>query len=216
MKKPSLIAALRPKSLDEVIGHDDIKPAIRKFIDQECQQWLFHGKTGTGKTSLAWIVARELLGPDYEPHEIQEINGGRISDVRDAVENRHQPSIYNKSKYRVYIMDEAQQFTDDARSLLLGPLEEQGSDCIWILCTMDVGKLDRAIRDRCVQFHLKDMGPLERRKLVDRAAKYLGYTGDMTKFLKVIDQQELFSARDILGAFERFANSMPVEEAVGV
>lgn len=217
MKKPNLIAALRPKSLDEVIGHDDIKPAIRKFIDQECQQWLFHGKTGTGKTSLAWIVARELVGPDYDPHEIQEINGGRISDVRDAVENRDQPSIWNKSKYRVYIMDEAQMFTDDARSLLLGPLEEQDSDRVWILCTMDVDNLDRALRDRCTaKFQLKGMGPFERRQLVDRAAKYIGYGGDTTKFLKAIDDQKLYSARDILGAFERFANNVPVEEAVGV
>jgi DNA polymerase III gamma/tau subunit len=216
MKKLSLRDALRPKTLGDVIGNESIKPAIRKFIDQECQRWLFHGKTGTGKTSLARIVARELLGTDFSSYDIQEINGGSISDVREILESAHQRSAFNEGKYRVNIMDEAQRLTDEAKSLLLKPLEDEDSDFVWILCTMDVGKLDRAIRDRCVQFQLQDMGSHERRQLVDRAVAYLGYTGDTTRFLREIDKRELFSARDILGAFERFANDVPVEEAVGV
>jgi replication-associated recombination protein RarA len=216
IKKLSLQEALRPKTLDEIIGQDHLKTGIKNFIDQECQQWLFHGKTGTGKTSLAWIVARELQGFDYSVYDIREINGGRTSDVREILEKSDQRSCFNEGKYRVNIMDEAQELSDEARGLLLKPLEDQNSDYVWILCTMDVGKLHRALRDRCpASFQLKDMGQHERRQLVERAVKHLDYREDTAKFLKAIDQKELFSARDVLGAFERFANGIPAEEAVG-
>lgn len=214
----SLREALRPRSLDEVIGNDSIKPAISKFVEQGCRRWLFYGPTGTGKTSLAWIVARKLYGSDTtDDRDVVEVNGADLRGIEEMRELTGRVTRYHTwgGNCHVIILDEVHQLTNDAKTLLLKPLEDT-STTVWILCTTDVTKLDRALRDRCTQFQLKSMGPAERRQLVERAVKYLGYTGDTARFLKAIDQSEAFSARDILGAFERFVNGMPVEEAVGV
>lgn len=210
----SLQDALRPKSLDEVIGHESLKPTIRKFIDQECTKWLFHGPTGTGKTSLAHIVARGIRRDSY-PDDVIEINGAVLRSVGDMRDLVNEIQCYPMTgKYRVIILDEAQALTDDARSVLLKPLEENSTN-VWVLCTMEVKKLNQALRDRCVSFPLRGMGSRERTLLVSRAAEFLGYTGDTSRFLRVINDKDLISARDVLGSFEKFANGMAAEDTVG-
>jgi hypothetical protein len=85
---------------------------------------------------------------------------------------------------------------------------------VWILCTMDETKLHRALKDRCTSFKLKKMGSQERRELVARAAKHLGYTDDTRPFLREVDAKELYSARDILASFEKYADGMRAEDAL--
>lgn len=214
--KLSLRNALRPQSLDDVIGHDDIKPTIKKFIEQERTRWLFHGPTGTGKTSLAHIVARGFRGDDY-PQEVWEFNGANLRGIDAMRELLEASQTYPMTgKYRVFILDEAQALTDEAKSILLKPLEDEHTANVWILCAMDKSKISSALRDRCDAFALNKMGPREREQLVQRAAKYLGYTDDTntTRFLREMENKEMYSARDILGSFEKLANGMSAEAAV--
>src|SRR5436190_1227908 len=111
--KTRLIDALRPKSLDEVIGQDHAKAAVKNYIQQGCQRWLFHGPTGTGKTSLARIVAHEL---GAEAAEIHELNGAEfgIGDIVELVAQIRCMPMYGK--HRVIILDEAQAITEAAKS----------------------------------------------------------------------------------------------------
>lgn len=209
----SLALELRPKTLDEVVGQEHIKPAIRKCIDRGCQRWLFHGQTGTGKTSLAHIVARGLGA-----EEVLEINAAQYGGIEEIEDLVQQINCYPMNgKYRAIILDEAQALSEAAKSVLLKPLENPNDDAnVWILCTMDVTKLHRALRDRCTSFKLKGMGPNERREIVTRAAKHLGYTDDTNtnRFLRELDAKEVYSARDILGSFEKLADGMRAEDAL--
>lgn len=207
----SLIDELRPKSLDDVVGQDHIKPSIRKYIEKGCQRWLFQGPTGTGKTSLAHIVVRGLGA-----EEVLEVNAAEYGGLEEIEQLVAQVNCYPMTgKYRAIILDEAQALTEAAKSVLLKPLENPNDDAnIWILCTMDVTKLHRALRDRCTSFKLKGMGPQERRELVARAAKHIGYAGDTNRFLRELDAKEVYSARDILGSFEKYADGMRAEDAL--
>ena len=212
--KSSLRNSLRPTTLDDVIGHDDLKPTIKKFIEQERKRWLFHGPTGTGKTTLAHIVARGLRGDDY-PQEVWDLNGADfrgLDAMRELIDQTQTYPMYGK--YRVIILDEAQALTEEAKSILLKPMEDEQSINVWILCTMDKDKIHPALRDRCDSFGLSKMGPDERKQLVERAAKHLGYTEDTTRFLRVMENNQMYSARDVLGAFEKLANGMSAEAAV--
>jgi DNA polymerase III gamma/tau subunit len=206
----NLAQELRPKSLDEVVGQEHVKTAIRKGIEGGCQRWLFHGPTGTGKTSLAHIVARGMGS-----EEVFELNAAELG-IEEISELVKQINCYPmRGKYRVIILDEAQALTDAAKSALLKPLENDSDPVnVWILCTMEVKKLHRALRDRCKAFELKEMGPQERRELVARAAKHLGYTDDTDRFIRQLDAKEAVSARDIFASFEKYADGMRAEDAL--
>jgi putative ATPase len=208
-----LAEAIRPKTLDQVIGQDTIKPIIKKYIEQQRRQWFFYGPTGTGKTSLAHIVARELRQSD-DLSGILDLDCADLtpSDVRGLIKDTQTYPM--NGEYWVVILDELQFLTKPAVSVLLKPLETV-APVVWILCAMDISKLDKALRDRCAEFEVKPMGQRERRELVSRAASHLNYTADTSRFLRSIDKHEVGSGREIIRAFEKFCNGMSAEEAVG-
>lgn len=215
----NLAQQLRPKTLDDVIANKKVKPAIRNFLNKKCHYWFFYGPTGTGKTSLARIVAREFNDSDSET-DVRLYNGADvrgIREIRELVETSAIGPMYGE--HRVIILDEAHQLTKEAQSLLLNEFEAEWDDHgpVWILCTTKIEDVLKPLRDRCpANFKLEPMGPAERRELVERAAKHLKYTGDISRFVKRLDTLEVFSARDILAGFERLNQGVPVEEAVGV
>jgi DNA polymerase III gamma/tau subunit len=219
MSTLGLALDLRPKSLDEVVGQDEIKPAIRNFMDNQCITWLFAGPTGVGKTTLAHIVAREIQGWDYpkdSPVQVTEIDGHlSITQVRELIQQSYLSPIYGR--YAVILLDEAQAITGAAQTALLGALENTHGRAAWILCTTDPTKLAKPLRDRCAaRFTLTPMGSKERRELVARAAVSLNYKGEVTKLLEALDEAKVASAREVYGSFEQFSNGMPPRMAVGI
>lgn len=145
----ALYRKYRPESFDTVVGQEQAVLLLKNSIKQNkiSHAYLFCGGRGTGKTSVARIVARNI---GCSPEDIIEIDAAsnrgidEIRALRDAV--RTMPF---SSPYKVYIIDEAHMLTKEAANALLKTLEEPPAHVVFILATTDPEKLPDTIVSRC-------------------------------------------------------------------
>ncbi|MDP9491815.1 MAG: DNA polymerase III subunit gamma/tau [Actinomycetota bacterium] len=169
----ALYRKYRPQDFDEVVGQEAVVQTLRNAIDSEQirQAYLFAGPRGTGKTSMARILAKALNcahGPTAKPdgtcHSCVAIANGTSLDVieMDAASQRGIDDIREirervvlqpvEGQYKVYILDEAHQLTDAAFNALLKLIEEPPPHLVFVFCTTDVSKMLPTVRSRCQTF----------------------------------------------------------------
>jgi DNA polymerase-3 subunit gamma/tau len=169
----ALYRKYRPQDFDEVVGQEAVVRTLRNAIetDQVRQAYLFAGPRGTGKTSLARILAKALncaqgptTTPDRTCHSCVAIANGTSLDVieMDAASQRGIDDIREirervvlqpvEGRYKVYILDEAHQLTDAAFNALLKLIEEPPPHLLFVFCTTDVSKMLPTVRSRCQTF----------------------------------------------------------------
>jgi DNA polymerase-3 subunit gamma/tau len=166
----------RPQRFDEVVSQDHVKRTIANAIDQRRigHGYIFSGPRGTGKTTMARILAMSLNctgGPksSFDPDdpvckeiaagaamdviEIDAASNRRIDDIRELRENvRYRPA---RDRYKVFIIDEAHQITTDAFNALLKTLEEPPEWVVFVLCTTEPQAIPATIHSRCQSFHFR-------------------------------------------------------------
>jgi DNA polymerase-3 subunit gamma/tau len=172
-----LVAALyrkyRPQSFQEVVGQEAVVRTLSNAIGTDAvrQAYLFAGPRGTGKTSMARILAKCLncaQGPTTTPdgtcHACRAIAAGTSLDVieMDAASQRGIDDIREirdrvvlqpvEGNYKVYILDEAHQLTDAAWNALLKLIEEPPPHLVFVFCTTDLSKVLPTVRSRCQTF----------------------------------------------------------------
>jgi DNA polymerase III subunit gamma/tau len=171
----ALYRKYRPQGFDDVVGQEPIVRTLRNAISagQVRQAYLFAGPRGTGKTSLARILAKALncaQGPTPDPdgtcHACVAIANGTSLDVieMDAASQRGIDDIREirervvlqpaEGRYKVYILDEAHQLTDAAFNALLKLIEEPPPHLVFVFCTTDLSKMLPTVRSRCQTFVL--------------------------------------------------------------
>ena len=186
----ALYRAYRPQKFSEVVGQQHIIKTLQNAIslNKVAHAYLFCGPRGTGKTTLAKIMAKAMNcveGPTIEPCgkcEICEgITKGTVSDVIeiDAASNngaddiralrdtvKYLPAV---GKYKVYIIDEVHMLSNAAFNALLKTLEEPPKHVIFILATTEPYKLPNTILSRCQRFDFQSISVddiLKRLKIV--------------------------------------------------
>ncbi len=169
----ALYRKYRPQDFDEVVGQEAVVRTLRNAVSsgQVRQAYLFAGPRGTGKTSMARILAKALncvQGPTATPdgtcHICVAIGNGNSLDVveMDAASQRGIDDIREirervvlqpvEGNYKVYILDEAHQLTDAAWNALLKLIEEPPPHLVFVFCTTELQKVLPTVRSRCQTF----------------------------------------------------------------
>ncbi len=175
----ALYRQYRPKVLAEVVEQEHIVRTLSNAIKQGrlAHAYLFTGPRGTGKTTIARVLARSLnceKGPTLSPCGVcascRSIDAGTSLDVReiDAASNRGINDIREirqalqyvaESRYKIYIIDEVHMLTPEAFNALLKTLEEPPANIIFILATTEVHKVPLTILSRCQRYDFRRISP---------------------------------------------------------
>ena len=145
----------RPKTLDNMVNQKEIVERLKSFVkSKNVPHCIFAGPPGTGKTTAALCLARDLYGDAYREH-IMELNASDergINVVRETVKTFARVRSIGEIPFKIMILDEADNMTADAQQALRRTMERYTETCRFILCANYSGKIIEPIQSRCAPF----------------------------------------------------------------
>ncbi|MBP6859110.1 MAG: DNA polymerase III subunit gamma/tau [Candidatus Magasanikbacteria bacterium] len=215
----------RPQIFSDVTGQEHIIKTITNEVatSKIAHAYLFCGPRGTGKTTLARLLAKAVncqnkKDGEYEPcntcSSCQELMGGHSIDIIEVdaashtgVDNVRENIIENaqfkptKSKYKVFIIDEVHMLSTSAFNALLKTLEEPPAHAIFILATTESHKLPATIISRCQRFNFKKVGYTDMTKRLEAICKNEAVTVDTKVLDRIINKSDgcVRDAESLLG-----------------
>ena len=144
----------RPDALAEIVGHENVVSRLRSYVaEDDLPNLLFAGPAGTGKTTAATAIARELYGDDWRENflELNASDERGIDVVRDRIKNFARAS-FGGYDYRVIFLDEADALTNDALSALRRTMEQFSNNVRFVLSCNYSSRIIDPIQSRCAVF----------------------------------------------------------------
>ena len=184
MEYLALYRKYRPKQLDEVVGQNEVKKILASSVKNGTitHAYLFSGPRGTGKTTMAKILAKMVncINPidgnacgecencknvlsSSDVIEIDAASNNGVDEIRDLREKAN--LVPSRAKYKVYIIDEVHMLTTQAFNALLKTLEEPPKHVIFVLATTEYYKIPLTITSRCQKFQFNK---ITNNEIVDR------------------------------------------------
>ena len=172
----ALYRKYRPQSFDDIRGDQEVVEVLQAAVRQDklAHAYLFAGSRGTGKTSMARILAHVAGVAEEDVYEIDAASNRQVEDARQLREGV--ATLPFSSRYKFYILDEVHMFTKDAWNTLLKTLEEPPAHAIFVLCTTELDRVPETIVSRCQVFNFKKPTHNTLKKLVQDVAKKEGAT----------------------------------------
>lgn len=156
----------RPTELSSVVGQSAAVNAIGKILKRgDVKTFLLSGPSGTGKTTLARIIAAQLGCASKDVIEVDAATNSGVDATR-ALQDAAQFVPFGKSKRRGIIVDEAHALSKQAWQSLLKSIEEPPEFMLWFFCTTEMSKVPPTIKTRCAAFGLKEVDTTSLRKLL--------------------------------------------------
>ncbi|MBQ3473848.1 DNA polymerase III subunit gamma/tau [Candidatus Saccharibacteria bacterium] len=231
----ALYRKYRPKTLEGVIGQPQVTDVLAKSLKtgKISHAYLFVGPRGTGKTSVARILAHEINGFSYEIEDdyvdIIEIDGASNRGIDNIRDLREKALIAPTSgKYKVYIIDEVHMLTKEAFNALLKILEEPPKHVVFVMATTDAYKVPVTITSRAQTYtftladkktmfdFLKSVAEKEKIKINDKALSLIVKKGggSFRDSLSLLDQISTLSDSKITEELVISAMGLPEDEKI--
>jgi len=145
----------RPKTLDDIVDQREIVDRLKSFVkSRNVPHCIFAGPPGTGKTTAALCLTRDLYGDIYREHfmELNASDERGIDVVRETVKTFARAKSIGEIPFKVMILDEADNMTSDAQQALRRTMERYTETCRFIMCANYSGKIIEPIQSRCAPF----------------------------------------------------------------
>jgi DNA polymerase-3 subunit gamma/tau len=174
----TLYTKYRPQTFKDVLGQEHITGVIKDSIalGNIAHAYLFFGSRGTGKTSVARILAREIGTHEDDLYEIDAASNTSVDDIRALNEAVH--TLPFNSKHKVYILDEVHMLSKSAFNALLKTLEEPPEHVIFVLATTEMHKVPETIISRCEVYTFRKPTQTLLKQMVIKTAQAEGVTLD--------------------------------------
>lgn len=176
MTETALYRKYRPQKFKDVLGQDHIVKVLESSIKNGniSHAYIFSGSRGTGKTTVARILAKEVGTSPNDISEIDAASNTGVDDIRAL--NESVSTLPFESKYKVYILDEAHMLSKSAWNALLKTIEEPPKHVIFILATTEANKIPETIISRCQTFSFKKPTQKALKDVVVAIAKKEGFS----------------------------------------
>jgi replication factor C small subunit len=164
----------RPKKYEEVVGQDSIVKRVKSLTNSmNIPHLLFAGPAGTGKSTLALIVVKELYGDNWKENylELNASDERGINIVREKVKDFARTKSLGEVPFKVIFLDEADALTPEAQQALRRTMENYSSTCRFIMSCNYSSKIIDPIQSRCAIFRFKLLERKDVKKVIEKIAK---------------------------------------------
>ena len=199
----------RPKKFEEVVGQEDIIKKVQSLTKSlNIPHLMFAGPAGTGKSTLALIVVKELFGAHWKENylELNASDERGIDVVRQKVKDFARTKAIGNVPFKVIFLDEADALTKEAQQALRRTMENYTSTCRFIMSCNYSSKIIDPIQSRCAIFRFK----LLERKDIEKRVKLIAETENLQISEDTIEA--LYEASE--GDFRRVINLLQASASI--